>query len=118
MVGYVAPEPQNPGYIIRLLGHEEVPASPLEEEVVRYWAQSGTVHEGDLSVAERGALPDELSLQRPKREGRVVPAKPKRIIQGNLNLFFTGDVRHVIEIALWVSIFEVNGRRHYTMLHR
>ena len=47
-----------------------------------------------------------------KNQGSIRPAKPERVGHGDIDRGFTGDFGHIIQIALFIRIVEIDGRRH------
>ncbi|MSU48568.1 MAG: hypothetical protein EXS37_05645 [Opitutus sp.] len=56
--------------------------------------------------------------QRPKNNRGVLTAKAEIVAQHRLDPGFTGDIGHVIQIAVRVRLFEVDGRRDHLGLDR
>ena len=51
-------------------------------------------------------------------QARVVAAKAKRIGERDVNVLFAGMVRRVVQIAIRIRIFIVNGRMKNLMVER
>ena len=51
-------------------------------------------------------------------EGRVVSAEAEGVVHGNPDCLVPRDEWRVIQIALWVGIFEINRRWNLAVAHR
>lgn len=75
---------------------------------------SGSLVGSDTRSAGRG----ELLVERLEEERGVVPAESKGIAQHIAHLGLAGFIRHAIEVALGIGIFEIDGGRDDAVLDR
>ena len=69
------------------------------------------------TAARRSSSVERMKLDSLKDEGAVRPTEAKRVRHGHVDLHRPRNVGHVVQIASWILIVQIDGRRCDLIFH-